>query len=339
MKKSFIKSAFLLFLTVAMLLSSCIGVSAVTVATPGGSAAEEDTYYSICFENGVLSIRVNPDKVYEVIKDGNLTRDELMNFVPSDVLDLLQQEGTPTTDELAELLAKYISREDINKLIDSVPIDVLKRHFALDMFTNIISVNELLAIVPVDDIMSGIDPSSFNSLLNDEAVSLMMNQDVVQALLENPDFIDYILGDDNFTDSVLENDDFIDYVLDYDGFIDSVLNDDGFINSVFVNGGFIDSVLGDQNFIDSVLGDQSFINSVFVNGGFIDSVLGDQNFIDSALGNQNFIDSVIINSGYISAFISYVVDLGKTGDDNGFISSILTNDLICCRFSLQNTFF
>ena len=86
MKKNLFSRIVVVMMAIVMLASSCLSVSALSVSAPN-TATEDNDCYSVAYENGVLSIRVNPDKIYGMLKDGDLTKEELAQFIPADVLE------------------------------------------------------------------------------------------------------------------------------------------------------------------------------------------------------------------------------------------------------------
>ena len=96
MKKNLCSRIVVVIMAIVMLASSCLSISALSVSAPN-TTTEDNDYYSVAYENGVLSIRVNPDKVYGMLKDGNISKEELLEFIPADVLETLAKGKELTT--------------------------------------------------------------------------------------------------------------------------------------------------------------------------------------------------------------------------------------------------
>ena len=80
MKIKWFSRVFAVVMVLTMLMASCLGTAALTITAPEVPAAD-DNAYTFSFEDGVLTIKVNPDKIYNMLRDGDVSRDELLEFV------------------------------------------------------------------------------------------------------------------------------------------------------------------------------------------------------------------------------------------------------------------
>ena len=204
MKKNLCSRIVVVIMAIVMLASSCLSISALSVSAPN-TTTEDNDYYSVAYENGVLSIRVNPDKVYGILKDGNLSREELLEFIPADVLETLAKGKEVTLDDLRELAANYISVDDLKGLINNLPISVVREYFSFDMLLDMFTVSEIVDLVPVEEVLSAVDVDKFDTLLTDEVVELALNENLkskvltdkfIQNVIDNTSLVDDLMADE-----------------------------------------------------------------------------------------------------------------------------------------------
>ncbi len=203
MKKNLFSRIVVVMMAIVMLASSCLSVSALSVSAPN-TATENDDYYSVSYKDGVLSIRVNPDKIHGILKDGDLTKEELLEFIPSDVLDTLAKGKEVTLDDLRELAANYITVDDLKAMVRDLPINIVRKYFSFDMLLDIFTIQEIVDLVPVEDILSAIDTDKFNELLTDEAIELALNENLENKVLTD-EFIQNVIDNTSLVDDLMED--------------------------------------------------------------------------------------------------------------------------------------
>ena len=204
MKKNLCSRIVVVIMAIVMLASSCLSISALSVSAPN-TTTEDNDYYSVAYENGVLSIRVNPDKVYGMLKDGNISKEELLEFIPADVLETLAKGKEVTLDDLRKLAANYISVDDLKGLINNLPISVVREYFSFDMLLDMFTVSEIVDLVPVEEVLSAVDVDKFDTLLTDEVVKLALNENLkskvltdefIQNVIDNTSLVDDLMADE-----------------------------------------------------------------------------------------------------------------------------------------------
>ena len=192
MKKTVFKKILPILLTAVIFLSAIVPTFAASISAP----TEDDPYYSVVFEDGVLTLKLNPDKVYEVLRDGDLTRAELVKFIPEEVLDTLKEEEL-SPETLIRLASNYITTDDLLALKNMVPAEVFFEYFDLSMIEEVITVKELLDIVSIDEILDGIDDDALLSLVNDEAFRILLNEKAKNEVLTDDFVKDIITAEGN----------------------------------------------------------------------------------------------------------------------------------------------
>ena len=111
MNKNFFVRIFSLILPLVLLLTAVFPASALAVSAPG-DPGDPGNLYDIVFDAGTLKVKINPDAVYDILKDGKLSREELLRFIPADVLEAIRERDL-SPDTLARLASKYITIDDI----------------------------------------------------------------------------------------------------------------------------------------------------------------------------------------------------------------------------------
>ncbi len=194
MKKLLLKRILPILLTMVMLFSACLPLSALSVSSPNA----EDPYYTVELDGGVLRVKLNPEKLYGMLKDGKVSREELLNFIPEDVLTALQQSDELSIDSLTELAAKYITVEDLEKLKSIIPDEVFEEYFDISMLEEVISAQEIMDLLPMDAIIEKIGSTpalqeEFSALINGVVLDLIMANAKVQDALNDPEFVKEII--------------------------------------------------------------------------------------------------------------------------------------------------
>ncbi len=192
MKKTCFMRILSVLLTVIMLLSVALPTFAATIPSPN----EDDPYYTLVFENGVLTVHVNAEKVYDIIKDGNITEEEFRALFPEDILTLLQGDK-PTADQLFQLARDYLTTEDVKQIMNLLPSEVFFEYFDLARLEKegILTLEELLSVIPVDTIMENANEHYLSALFTEEVMKAVLTEKVREALLD-ADMLDIILADE-----------------------------------------------------------------------------------------------------------------------------------------------
>ncbi len=202
MKKIMLKRLLPIFMTVVMLLSVASAVfpaSAASVSAPN----EEDPYYQIVFEDGVLTLRLDPDKVYEILRDGDLTKEELKLFIPEDVLATLTDGSAVTAEDILELASNYVTVDDLIELKNMIPEEVFLEHINIDAFTDIITIDEILSVIPVDEMLKNATDEELLAFIDDETLDLLLNEKAKEEVLTD-EFYESILNNKDNEDKINE---------------------------------------------------------------------------------------------------------------------------------------
>ncbi len=197
MKRLLLKRILPFVMAIIMLASICLPVGAFSV---GSSAVDEDgtPYYTVEFKDGVLRVKLNPQRVYDLLADGDLTREELENFVPADVLAAL--EGGVSTDALLSLASEYLTVEELQELAGMLPDELLSKYFLNPEFVEkVITLDEVLAVMDFDALLAGVeDQEKFDRELNELLAPVLgdlLTESVQKKLLEDPTFMEAVLAD------------------------------------------------------------------------------------------------------------------------------------------------
>ena len=204
MKRLLLKRILPFVMAIIMLASFCFPAGAFTIGS-SGKTEEAQPYYTIEFNDGVLRVKLNPQKVFDLLADGNLTRSEIEQFIPKEVLDAL--DGGVSRDALLALASEYINAEEMQKLLALLPQDLLTKYFLNPEFLEqLITLDEILGMIDVDALLAGIeDEEKFNAELN--ALLAPVLGDLLTETVQNN-----LLNDKAFMESVLS--DAIDRLLD-----------------------------------------------------------------------------------------------------------------------------
>ena len=274
MKIKWFSRVFAVVMVVTMLMISCLSTAALTLTAPEVPEAD-DNAYAFSFEDGVLTIKVNPDKIYNMLRDGNVSRDELLEFIPEDILETLAQGRALTLDDLRALAANYITVDDLKAIVDELPTDIVREYFDLDMLPDLYLLDEIIEIIPIDDMLAAVDADAIQSLINDDVIELLLANESFEAevmdLVSSPEVIDsLVMGDDPLLSkdviaTVFEGK--LDKLVT-DAVVEHLLADEDFLNGVFSNGDLLDDVLT-----------ESAVAQI-ADGGYLDHLISPRDVLD-----------------------------------------------------------
>ncbi len=316
MKKLLLKRILPFMMAMIMLASVCLPVGAFTISAPD-QADTEDTCYTVEFKNGILQVKLNPQKVYDALADGALTREELLQFVPEDVLKTLEG-GAPSLDDLRALAAQYLSAEDFEELIALLPTDILTKYFMnIEFMEGLITLDEVLSMVSVDALLSEVkDEAAFNAELNALLTPLLddlLTDKVRNELLANDAFIKNILT--GAVDQIMaERRDEVMAVL-------PELVTEDVVHAILTNSAYTDSlvdlVIGDPDLLNQIMDDPNLTHKLALyledpaNHDNAEALLKDAAIVAELKAHPEWITGLIN-----AAAIQYLFDENKlTGDE------------------------
>ena len=353
MNKNFFVRIFSLILPLVLLLTAVFPASALAVSAPG-DPGDPGNLYDIVFDAGTLKVKINPDAVYDILKDGKLSREELLRFIPADVLEAIRERDL-SPDTLARLASKYITIDDIKELVSLVPVEVLKNYFNPEMLFDLVSLDELISLIPLDEIFAAIDPAKISSLINEEALALLLKDSVIDKVLEGG-FVDELLNDDEFINDILSDpavknaltelidDEMIDAILAdpvTGGGIKSYITGNEVLKNLVAQSAVLDyflspenreklmELLGDGSVAAEIIKLDSLKNTLF-DTSIIESII-DKNLLPVDRLTSIFTDAQIksfVNDGTFNALLGDAAFLNGVFADATLINKILTDDLV-----------
>ncbi|MBQ8819013.1 MAG: uL15 family ribosomal protein [Clostridia bacterium] len=189
-----------LLMTLVMLLGVCLPTAALGVTVPE-DATYDDLCWSLTYEDGVVSFKINPDVVYDILKDKKLSKEELKALIPEDVLETLELGKNVTIDDLMELASNYVTLDELKAIVNDMPEALVSEFLDLDLLSKLIDTQELMNLIPMDDIINAVEEDALKKLLTDEVVDLMFKEDVINAIVDDA-FISKILNETTLVDDI-----------------------------------------------------------------------------------------------------------------------------------------
>ena len=358
MKIKWFSRVFAVVMVLTMLMVSCLSTAALTITAPEVPEAN-DNAYAFSFEDGVLTIKVNPDKIYNMLRDGNVSRDELLEFIPEDVLETMAQGRQLTLDDLRSLVANYITVEDLKAIVDELPTDIVREYFDLDMLPDLYLADEIIDLIPIEDMLAAVDADAIKPLINDEVMELLLanenlkdaviNEEYITNLIENTSLVDDLLADPVTKDAILDlaDDDVIKAIVaDYEAQLMALANDPEIVKQIIEIEGMMDLVKAYMTSDEHSAEFDAFINDPDVYNALIemDSV---KDFLFSAevieilvTGTNPLLDKDVIATVFegkmdmlvTDAVVEYLLAdddfIGGVFSDSALLDDILTEDLI-----------
>ncbi len=194
------KGAIALLMTLAMLIGMCLPAGAFEFSNEDAVNTDQ-LAYSIGYENGKIVLKVNPETVYRIIKDKDISKEELKALIPAEILDAVSKGRELTLDDLKELAANYVTVDELKAIINDVPEDILREYLSIADLREIFSVQEILDIIKIDDIINSIDQDEISALLTDEVAELVLKQEIIDKVVTE-DFLDELLQGTTLIDDI-----------------------------------------------------------------------------------------------------------------------------------------
>lgn len=184
------KGILALLMTIAMLMGACLPAGALYIEQSVDEYSEP--CWSVSYADKTLSIEINAEIVYNILKDRKLTKEELKLFVPEDILAALEEGRELTQDELAALAAKYITLEDLKQIYNDMPREIFARYMNVELFEELIEIDAFLDTVPFDDIVATAKEEALRALLTPEVSDLLFTPETL-ALIADEEYVSGIV--------------------------------------------------------------------------------------------------------------------------------------------------
>lgn len=183
----------LIAIIMAVVMLAGIILPAAALSIPASGSSEDDGLcYTLSYKDGVLSLVIDSEKLYEVIKDKGISKDELDSFLPADVVETLQKGGEVSPEDMMSLISSYITLDDVTAIIGDMPEEMVAEFFDPALIEKLIDVKELLGMLQLDEIMESLDDEDLEELLGEEGVidillPKIVDSDLIEKVLEEID--------------------------------------------------------------------------------------------------------------------------------------------------------
>ena len=326
MKKTMkrIALAFLVLLVSVLSLTALLVSSSATDADTDGEVSSAISItsegVSVVYEDGSIAIRIDADKLADILESRELSKEEILSFVPDLLLTLVKDRDTSV---IQDFLADHL---DIKLLTDLISVEVLADYLTPSFLLSIVDeetleryvdTEKIFDLLDTDDILTVIDEEELIAILSDKEIfEQLMKDDVIDALFDSEqgkealvdlltdDVIDQILTKE-FKLSLVKNSEFIDDLKelevlrllvddeDLEGVLDQLdpqalrehLSDDEL--KILLNDDAIKELFEDETLVDTLMGDDVWNRVLTENAlesivteGFLDSVMDDAFILD-----------------------------------------------------------
>lgn len=186
MKNKFLKRFASMLLIVCMLMTACLPAAALSIQ---GATDPETNLPSmtLTYEDGVLSLRVNAELLYQVLSDRKLTKEEIAQFLPEDVYALFEDGKTPSADELREVLLSYLTADELKAMVADLPKELIKNLIDLDTILNLFEIDQMMKLVDIKTLLEGVPSEDMLKLVEGKPLEMMMTEKVMTTAIENID--------------------------------------------------------------------------------------------------------------------------------------------------------
>jgi len=348
MKIKWFSRVFAVVMVLTMLMASCLGTAALTITAPEVPAAD-DNAYTFSFEDGVLTIKVNPDKIYNMLRDGDVSRDELLEFIPEDVLETLAQGRELTLDDLRELAANYITVDDLKEIVRSLPTDVVRDYFSMGMLPDIFVMEEIKEMIPIDNMMAAVDAEAIKPLLSDAVIDKLLENEqlkdavldeaYIEDLIDNTTLVDDLLADEAIKAKVFDlvTDDVVEAIVaEYEAELLKLAEDPDRVKAILDLDGIMEKV---QDYMTSDAHAAEFES--FINDEDVYNALVEMDAVKDFLFSAEVIDVLVsgadplLGKDVISTVFEGKLDVLVTDAvveyllaDEGFVNGVFTNSAL-----------
>ena len=182
MKKRIVRFVLPLLMAVIMLCSSCISVAALSISAPN----DTDPAWTLTYRDGVISLMLDPDVIHGIIEDKQITKEELTQLIPEDLLELAKNRDDLSKDSVIETLSAYLSAEDLKAMIADLPLEVIDTvldESLLNAIFSVVTLEELDTLADFAGFLEGTDPAHIEALLADSREQVL-SDGVREALLD-----------------------------------------------------------------------------------------------------------------------------------------------------------
>ncbi len=291
-----------LLMTLAMLVGVCLPagadsfgelVDSSSAGIAGGSDSAHALAYSLTIEDGKIVLAIDPDMVYDILKDKDISKEELKSLIPQDILDAAAKGKDLTIDDLKALASNYVTLDELKALINDMPRDIIAEYISVEKLQKIITVEEILNVIPLEDLMNAVEEEALRKLLTDEVMELMFKDELVDKiatdafvsdLMNNTTLVEDITTDpvikakllalvtDEIVDKMMADNDIKTRLYNYIETSDvgsKILHDEAAVEKIF-------NVLTDD-------AHQTKLDSFITNGAVEDKLLTKENILDEAI--------------------------------------------------------
>ena len=177
-----------LLMTLVMLMGVVLPTAALGVTVPK-DAAYDELCWSLTYEDGKIRFKVNPDVVYEILKDKQLSKNELTALIPQEILDTLEKGRDISVDDLTALASNYVTLDELEAIVEDMPDELLAEFLDIDVLDGLIDTQELMNMLPLDDMFNSLSEEALNSLLTEEVMELMLKEEIINKVLEDKGYV------------------------------------------------------------------------------------------------------------------------------------------------------
>ncbi len=206
-RKKFIKCLVAFVMTLVMIAGVCLPAAAMSISSPD-STNPDTLAWELSYENGKIVVRINPETVYNIIKDRQVTPEELKALIPPEILEAAEAGRELTPDDLASLVSNYVTVDELKAMVNDIPRELIAEYIDVERLTELVDIQEILNLLPLDEIVSAVSEDSLKALLTDKAAEYMFtnHSDLVDEIVEkvvDAEFIDGMVANGLFGDSAI----------------------------------------------------------------------------------------------------------------------------------------
>ena len=330
MKNLLLKRILPFMMAMIMLVSFCLPVGAFSFSSSEND--DEAAYYSIKLEDGILRVVLNPQKLYNLLRDGDFSKEDLKQFIPEEVLNTLS--GSPSADDLLALASEYLSKEDVESILNLIPKEILTKHFLnIGFLESLITLDEMISVISIDELLADIEnQDKFNSDLNElltPYLDQLMTETVINNLMSNTAFLETILAD--AIDNILADEEQRKVVMDAlpklvtDDVINAILGNDAYKNAltqmIIANDAVLAKIQDDPATIDKLA---AYLSE---NPDIAEKLMADEAMIDDLKDHPDWlINETVVKYMFAENKLTPAILHEVFGDD--VINGMVTDDVI-----------
>ncbi len=191
----------LLLVTVMMVACLSVGLFSAFAATPS-SADESYAQFVYDADRKTFSLLINADKLNSLLEKGkSITMQDIRDFIPNGLKDALQNKDIKAVCDILGLdLKSVLNMDTVHDVLGDRVFDLLfDQYITLDVLLRVMTVEEILNVIDEEAVFAALTYDDVKGLITDEVAIALVDQGMMADLLADPALRQALLKDSILT--------------------------------------------------------------------------------------------------------------------------------------------